>query len=111
MYLHRVIEDKSGKPYEMAGVIDGECRYTGHLVNFGYTEIMAVNEDVPDDFREALTGMRGHEFHYYESSAPGASARLCKPSSGRTYEGMYIDRNRLWGWPHLYYPSAFIGKM
>ena len=89
----------------MAGVIDGECRYTGHLVNFGYTRIEAVKEDVACDFREAIIGMRGHEFHYYDSTANGSDATLCKPSTGRTYEGMHIASDHIWGWPHLYYLS------
>jgi cobyrinic acid a,c-diamide synthase len=93
MYLHSVIEDRDGNPYEMIGAIDGICRYTGHLVNFGYCEIMEGR----------LAGLRGHEFHYYESTAPGTDATLCKPSTGRTYTGMYISQNCLWGWPHLYY--------
>ena len=74
MYLHRMVEDAKGKQYELAGLIDGECRYTGHLVNFGYTQIKALKEDVAGDFREALTGMRGHEFHYYDSTANGSDA-------------------------------------
>ncbi|MCR5830888.1 MAG: cobyrinate a,c-diamide synthase [Lachnospiraceae bacterium] len=105
MYLHRMIEDAEGRQYAMAGVIDGICRYTGHLVNFGYTQIKEVREDLACDFREALVGMRGHEFHYYESTADGNDATLCKPSSGRTYKGMHIGSDRLWGWPHLWYPG------
>jgi cobyrinic acid a,c-diamide synthase len=107
MYLHRMIEDAEGRQYEMAGVIDGICRYTGHLVNFGYTEIKEVREDVACDFREALVGMRGHEFHYYESTADGSDAILCKPSTGRIYAGMHIGPTHMWGWPHFYYmPKA-----
>ena len=97
MYLHKGIEDRDKKMYDMVGVIDGVCSYTGHLVNFGYTVIAEGPED--------LTGMRGHEFHYYESSAPGNDAILCKPSTGQRYEGMYITSTRLWGWPHFYYRS------
>ena len=103
MYLHSVIEDRDGNPYNMVGAIDGVCRYTGHLVNFGYTLIESVKDDVPKEWREVLIGLRGHEFHYYESSAAGTDAILCKPSTGRSCPGMYITKNRLWGWPHLYY--------
>ena len=105
MYLHRAIEDAEGRSYEMVGVIDGACHYTGRLVNFGYTRIESVKEDVACDFREALIGMRGHEFHYYDSTANGSDAILCKPSTGRTYEGMHIAPDHIWGWPHLYYRS------
>ena len=107
MYLHKEICDKSSKAYKMAGVIDGKCRYTGHLVNFGYMQIADVHGPVADDFRKVITGLRGHEFHYYESTAPGDGATIYRPNSGQSYEGMYIDRNRLWGWPHLYYRSKY----
>ena len=93
MYLHSVIEDRDKKPFAMVGAIDGVCRFTGKLVNFGYCEITEGR----------LAGLRGHEFHYYESTAPGDDIILCKPSTGRIYRGMYISQNRLWGWPHLYY--------
>lgn len=105
MYLHRSIKDMEGREFEMVGAIDGSCRYTGHLVNFGYTQIMSTNDDLPDEASRTLTGIRGHEFHYYESSAEGTDATLCKPSTGRQYTGMYISSDRLWGWPHLYYPQ------
>ncbi len=106
MYLHKGIEDRSGKRYDTVGVIDGVCRYTGHLVNFGYTSVKDVKAGVDENVRKALIGMRGHEFHYYESSAPGNDAILCKPSTGKTTEGMYIGPDRLWGWPHMYYRSG-----
>ena len=106
MYLHKGIEDGDGKEYEMVGVIDGKCTYSGHLVNFGYTQIIGPNEDAAYDFGEAVTGMRGHEFHYYESTCPGSDLILCKPSTGKEYKGMHLGDDHLWGWPHLYYPSG-----
>ena len=33
MYLHKYITDTEGKRYTMAGVIDGECTYTGKSVS------------------------------------------------------------------------------
>ena len=106
MYLHGIIEDKDKKEYEMVGAIDGRCTYTGHLVNFGYTQIKSVRSSLPDELCKGLAGMRGHEFHYYDSSCKACDAMLCKPSNGREYEGMITDSGRLWGWPHLYYDSA-----
>ncbi len=93
MYLHKVIEDRGGKPFEMAGVIDGRCTFTGHLVNFGYCEIEEL-------------GIRGHEFHYYESDANGSDLTIRKPSTGKEYKSMHAKDGHLWGWPHLYYPSG-----
>ncbi len=93
MYLHKVIEDRDGRPFETVGVIDGKCTYAGHLVNFGYCEIKEL-------------GIRGHEFHYYESTAPGSDLTIYKPSTGKEYKDMHAGKNLLWGWPHLYYLSG-----
>ncbi len=103
MYLHDAIFDKSGIEYKMAGVIDGKCHYTGHLVNFGYTTITGCNNG--SDPGSSLAGMRGHEFHYYDSTATAGDLKLCKLSSGKEYNGMILTDNCLLGWPHLYYPS------
>ena len=85
MYLHRTIESKEGKSYEMAGVIDGRCRYAGHLVNFGYTEIVGfIGYDDNSEEKGRVernifaAGMRGHEFHYYESTCEGADLLMRK---------------------------------
>lgn len=103
MYLHDAIFDKNGIEYKMTGVIDGKCHYTGHLVNFGYTTITGCNNG--SDPGSSLAGMRGHEFHYYDSSATAGDLKLCKLSSGKEYNGMILTDNCLLGWPHLYYPS------
>ena len=104
MYLHDAIEDKNGKAYDTAGVINGVCKYSGHLVNFGYVEVIS------SDITPELCGMRGHEFHYYVSSAGDSDIVLRKPSNGKEYGSMLVSGDHLWGFAHLYYPSdpAFI---
>ncbi len=112
MYLHKTVCDRDGREYDLVGAVDGKCTYTGHLVNFGYTMVKGGNPDrSADDSKqkgvaEVLAGMRGHEFHYYDSTCNGEDIELCKPSTGKTYQGMIAGAARLWGWPHLYYPSA-----
>lgn len=98
MYLHKAIEDKDGRLYETVGVIDGVCKYTGHLVNFGYVEIA-------DDAHPKLCGLKGHEFHYYDSTADCADLILRKPSTKRQYKAMGFSADHLWGFAHFYYPS------
>ena len=105
MYLHDKICDLSGKEYKMAGVIDGTCTYSGHLVNFGYARIISAGAG-DDGFLQALSGMRCHEFHYYDSSSSDGDVTLLKESSKKEYTGMIAGADRLWGWPHLYYPSC-----
>ena len=99
MYLHDMIKDREGYEYKTVGVIDGVCSYTGHLVDFGYVEVAS------DDSGLGLCGMRGHEFHYYDSTRNGSDLTLFKPSSKRSYRSVYASCNRLWGFAHFYYPS------
>lgn len=113
MYLHNAIEDKGGRQYRMAGVVDGICSYSGHLVNFGYTQVVGfwgksgeeIHED-SDDRRALLAGMRGHEFHYYESTCEGDDLLMRKASTGKEYPSIHAGKNHLWGFAHFYYPSA-----
>lgn len=101
MYLHSAIIDKEGKRYQMAGVLPGVCKYTGKLVRFGYIEIQEKHSSyLPQD--ELI---KGHEFHYYESTDNGKDCLAIKPFTGRTYDCV-IEKNNCWfGFPHLYYPS------
>ena len=113
MYLHNVIADKDGRQYRMAGVVDGMCSYSGHLVNFGYTQVAGYTgksgEDMHvdcSDWRAHISGMRGHEFHYYESTCDGDDLLMRKASTGREYRSMHAGEDHMWGFAHFYYPSA-----
>ena len=107
MYLHRTVRDIKGRSFEMAGVIDGECAYSGHLVRFGYMRLKRVN--VPyasDELYRSLAGIKGHEFHYYDSSCSGEACIAEKPSGSRSWGCMSVNKNGIWGFPHFYYRSA-----
>ena len=106
MYLHRQIKDKEGRKYGLIGAIDGECSYSGHSVRFGYMQIDGDKSRDPQAFGVTLTGIKGHEFHYYDSTCNGEDCTAYKPSTGRTWECMMTGNDRLWGFPHLYYPSC-----
>ena len=120
MYLHRSVADPDGREFDTVGVIDAKCVYTGHLVNFGYVEVRKCCEeaDFPaDDLRASVSGLKGHEFHYYKSTGDERDVILCKPSTGRCYESMLAGCSRLWGFPHFYHPAhpgfleAFVNRM
>ncbi len=102
MYLHRSIQTKDGEVYQMVGAIDAAAHYTGHLVRFGYFSVSACEKK---SF-QGLEGMRGHEFHYFDSSDSGRDALLEKTSTGKKYQAMIIDEKRVMGYPHLYYNSS-----
>ena len=53
----------------------------------------------------ALMARRGHEFHYWESEAPGQDWTARKPESDRSWKCVHGENGSYWGFPHLYYPS------
>lgn len=101
MYLHETIEDQEGQQYRMAGVLPGICTNEGKLVRFGYIEL----QEKEPVFLPEGTKIRGHEFHYYDSSDNGEDCMAVKPVTGRSYPCVIETQNRFLGFPHLYYPS------
>ena len=101
MYLHETIEDQEGQQYRMAGVLPGICINKGKLVRFGYIEL----QEKKPSFLPEGTKIRGHEFHYYDSSDNGEDCMAVKPVTGKSYPCVIEIQNRFLGFPHLYYPS------
>ncbi len=101
LYLHDTLTDKNGKRYAMAGVVPGESFDTGRLVRFGYVELREKKRF----FLPEGETIRGHEFHYYDSTNNGDGVLAVKPVSGKSYLCV-IEGETFWlGFPHLYYPS------
>lgn len=101
LYLHESMEDCEGKVFPMAGVIPASCKNAGKLVRFGYIE-MTQRQGL---FLPEGEKIRGHEFHYYDSTDNGKDCVAVKPVSGRQYPCVIAGKNHWWGFPHLYYPS------
>jgi cobyrinic acid a,c-diamide synthase len=99
MYLHERMEDADGKVWPMAGIVKGEVRNTGHLKRFGY---VTLTSDDPDSI--IAGGVKGHEFHYWDSSNCGSSWKGVK-TSGKVYDCGHEEGNISVGFPHLYYYS------
>ena len=112
MYLHSSLKDKEGFCYDMAGVIPATCFYTGKLVRFGYIELWEKQKH----FLLNSHSIKGHEFHYYDSTYNGTDIRAVKPVTGKEYSCIIENQTQWMGFPHLYYPSnpvfakAFIEK-
>ncbi|MGF7143048.1 cobyrinic acid a,c-diamide synthase [Anaerotaenia torta] len=100
MYLHETMENPDGKAFPMVGAVKGSCHYTGKLVRFGYISVIADTRTFLD-----CTGIRGHEFHYYDSTDNGTSCIAQKPVSGKNWRCIHAGENHWWGFPHLYYYS------
>ncbi len=112
MYLHSSITDKKGFSYDMAGVVPGTCFYTGKLVRFGYIAM----QERQNCFLPEGEKIKGHEFHYYDSTCNGSDVVAIKPMTGKEYPCIIEDETHWMGFPHLYYPSnpmfakAFVEK-
>lgn len=101
LYLHSAIYGKDGESYDMAGVFPGTCFDAGKLVRFGYIEL---REKKPYFLPEGGR-IRGHEFHYYDSTENGEDIWAVKPVTGKKYSCMIEGENCCCGFAHLYYPS------
>lgn len=101
MYLHKYLVNEQKEIFDMAGVIDGECTWKGKLVRFGYVLV----QEKENTFLADGGLIKGHEFHYYDSSANGDSCIAKKASGTQSFECIWKDKKHWWGFPHLYYPS------
>ena len=107
MYLHDEMEDGEGNPYPMAGVIPGRAFAAGKLVRFGYINVTAAEEQKAQSGGYLRPGetVRGHEFHYWDSTDSGHACRAVKPDGRRSWECIHMEGNLFAGYPHLYLPS------
>lgn len=111
MYLHQQMEDMDGKPWDMAGVIQGKAYRTKKLNRFGYITLQADRGEV---FGRRVGEIPAHEFHYFDSTACGDHFTARKPLSIRSWDCLWGTKTLLAGFPHLYYygnpsvPKAFL---
>lgn len=112
MYLHDCI-CVDGTEYPMAGVIEGMCSKKEKLIRFGY---LTISENADKFISSGCKDIKGHEFHYYDSTNNGEDGTSYKPGGNRSWKSAHISANHWWGFAHLYYPSnagfaqAFIDK-
>ena len=105
MYLQEKLTTENGRSFEMCGAIKGECRYTGKLVRFGYAEFKLKKEN-SELFSDIIKNpIKGHEFHYFDSTNNGSDFTATKPLSKKSWDCLIFTENMLAGFPHLYYPS------
>lgn len=96
LYLQEHLEDEMGNRWPMAGLIHADGFRTEKLGRFGYISLM----------QNGAVRIKGHEFHYWDSTAPGSAFRAEKPQSNRGWDCMYWTDSLLAGFPHLYYLSG-----
>lgn len=102
LYLHEEMEDKEGTLRQMTGVIKGKAFDKGRLVRFGYIELESLEDGTYLPKGERI---RGHEFHYWDSTDNGKTCLAVKPDRKRSWECIHMDGNLFAGYPHLHYYS------
>ncbi|MCI7768635.1 MAG: cobyrinate a,c-diamide synthase [Oscillospiraceae bacterium] len=102
MYLHEEFQGMDGTFFKGAGVIGGRVNRTSKLVNFGYSELKAKNDNLLCKKGESFPV---HEFHYFDSTDCGCDFISRKNGKAALRECVH-GNSRLWaGFPHLYFYS------
>ncbi len=103
LYLGKSLADAEGNVYEMVGFLDGAGFRTERLQRFGYVELAPQDAGV----FAVNTVLRGHEFHYWDSTDCGDACLAWKPlSKQKIYPCMVKKKGTFAGFPHLYYAGA-----
>ena len=98
-YLQEELMDADGIAHRMCGVLQGCSRMTKKLVRFGYVEVSGEG-----GYFGSGRAIRGHEFHYSDSTNNGNACKAVKPD-GRAWDCMVVQGRIVAGYPHLYYRS------
>lgn len=102
MYLHKTLKTSDGTCYKMVGAINGDCFYSEKLVRFGYVKVYEKNNlFLKADNNE----IRGHEFHYFDSTANGNDCVAKKALGEKNWECSFVSKNSWMGFAHFYYDS------
>ena len=102
LYLHKELAIKDGRIFPLAGIINGRAYPLNRLSRFGYIEVQAKETMA---FLEKGELLRGHEFHYWESTNNGEQMEAKKPGTGQSWDCVHGTGNLFAGFPHFYYPS------
>lgn len=102
LYLQETMEDMEGRKYPMAGVIKGQAYRTQKLGRFGY--ITLTTEEAFQLLKKG-ENIKGHEFHYFDTTENGTDYHAGKPVGKRTWDCIHGGENHAAGFPHLYYYS------
>ncbi|WP_324825571.1 cobyrinate a,c-diamide synthase [Sinanaerobacter sp. ZZT-01] len=102
MYLHEWIQDEEGKRVPMVGTIEGGSYPTEKLGRFGYITLTANQDNL---LCKKGKSIRGHEFHYWDSTNTGDCFHAQKPLRKTEWNCMIAEGNLIAGYPHLHYYS------
>jgi cobyrinic acid a,c-diamide synthase len=100
MYLHQYIKDEQGTPYKMVGAVEGESFPTSKLSRFGYVSLVAREDNL---LCEKGMEIKGHEFHYWDSTNTGNSFHAEKPLQKVNWDCVIAEKNLWAGFPHIHF--------
>ena len=103
LYLNRLLSDGEGRDWPMAGALPGRAANTGRLGRFGYVTLTAKKDGL---LGPAGTRLPAHEFHYWDSDAPGSDFRADKPQSSRGWDCAFHTPTLYAGFPHFHFWAA-----
>jgi len=104
MYLQSEMEDMDKKSWPVAGVLRGRAFRTEKLSRFGYIEL--TPSDMPKNgLFDNIGPIRGHEFHYFDTTDNGEACIASKPLGKRQWTCMHMTQTMAVGFPHLCYHS------
>lgn len=81
----------------------GKCLSDKKLGRFGY---ITLTPNTKDTFRNGGNPVRGHEFHYFDSTDCGSAWHAAKPLRKRNWECIHATKRMMAGFPHLYYMAS-----
>ncbi len=99
MYLHENVEDEYGQSYPLVGIVNGVCRKTKRLQNFGYGTLEFNKNCIIGKIGEKFPI---HSFHYYTSTSTEADCRITKASNGSTWSECCVNNWFYGGFPHFF---------
>lgn len=102
MYLHEIVRDKLGHSFKMAGAVEGQSYYADKLVRFGYIDLEA---EKPNLLCSEGMHIKGHEFHYWDSTNSGDCFHAQKPKRKTSWKCVIGNENLYAGYPHVHFYS------
>ncbi|WP_038276149.1 cobyrinate a,c-diamide synthase [Ruminiclostridium papyrosolvens] len=100
MYIQQSISDKQNNKYSMSGVLDGNSTMSERLSRFGYTTLIAKEDNL---FCKKGESINAHEFHYSDSDNNGNSFESVKPEGRRKWECIFASDTLFAGYPHIHF--------
>ncbi len=102
LYLHKTLTDAAGETFPMAGALDAAAYPTGRLTRFGYVTLTATVDTMLLARGESIPA---HEFHYWDSTAPGESYTAQKPQSDRRWLAGVATNSLYAGFAHFHFAA------